>query len=307
MATHHLERMKEMAARLTENLCPVLLLQPGLKRPIKDESDTWLTFDDPELVEQAIEDFHRKSGKVPNLGVLLHPKAESSLICVDIDGANADVVTRLESLGVSQAENSWRQITGKGNGHFHVFYRYGGDPLQRIANKPDGIDIDLLANGYAVVAPSSTHLERDGGGPYRWVEGHSPFDIWVTELEPPSDELIAWWLQRIGSLRKSSSEALPATPERGKAWTLIDAPIPDGARNETLTRIAGWLRLHHEQPIAEILLLTINEARCHPPLLADEVAAIVRSVFKYPRAEMSGNSKVIAAAAGDLVVTEAEL
>ena len=96
-----LQDVTETAVTLTENLCPVVFLQPGLKKPLTDESQTWLTFDDPEVVANAVERRYADTRRIPNLGVLLHPKENSPLICVDVDGSDPGVTEKLQSLGVS--------------------------------------------------------------------------------------------------------------------------------------------------------------------------------------------------------------
>lgn len=62
----------------------------------------------------------------------------------------------------------------------------------------------------------------------------------------------------------------------------LPARIPEGTRNDLLTRRAGSLR-HFGTPETEILrLLTIdNERRCRPPLDIREVRGIARSVVRY--------------------------
>jgi hypothetical protein len=49
----------------------------------------------------------------------------------------------------------------------------------------------------------------------------------------------------------------------------------------TLARIAGWLKLHHPQPVVETLLLAINDGRCDPPLPEHEVRHIAQSISRY--------------------------
>lgn len=58
--------------------------------------------------------------------------------------------------------------------------------------------------------------------------------------------------------------------------------VEDGERNTTLTSLAGTLRRRGlDAEIIEITLAAVNERRCDPPLDADEVAKIARSVAKY--------------------------
>ena len=282
----------ESAVTLTENLCPVVFLQPGLKKPLTDDSHTWLTFDDPDVVANAIERRYAEARRIPNLGVLLHPKETSPLICVDVDGSDPRVTEKLQSLGVSRGEENWRQVTGKRNGHFHIFYLWKGDPLPRVTTRPDGLPVDLLSNGYAVVSPSNTCLEPGGGGPYRWVEGHGPTDITLAELEPPPDPLVTWWLERaIGPMH--SAIGFTRHSEKTKAWVFLNQPIGQGQRNEILTRIGGWIRLYHPPPVVEAFLLVVNDARCEPPLPKGEVVAIARSVCKYPQPGVNGHPRAV--------------
>jgi hypothetical protein len=266
--------MVATARRLTEQLVPVVLLRHGLKKPLLDASGTWLTFDDPEDAETAIRN-QASLGRCPNLGVLLHPRGTSHVICADVDGIDANVISTLHACGVTHKDMTWTQTTGKGNGHYHIFYSRNQDPLPRVSDKPDGISIDLLANGYAVVAPSDTYLEPDGGGPYAWVNEHGVFDIPVSELAEPPDALIAWWLSR-----KAGSTARSGSPRTSGGWlaNVLDSPIYKKTRNETLAKLAGSLRTHYDTGTTAALLQAINDARCSPPLPETEIAQIAASI-----------------------------
>ncbi len=287
----HQQAAIDTATFLTSNLCSVLLLQPGLKKPFVNSSGTWLTLDDPDAVADAIS-VRSRHARCPNLGLLLHPKFDSHVVCVDIDGSSPEVISKLKALGVSRDGSNWRQITGKRNGHYHLFYHWDGELLPRIADRPDGLPIDLLSNGYAVIAPSNTSSELDGGGPYNWIEGHSPFDISPVELETPPALLIEWWQERTSRPSRSSS-ANTKPRDSAKAWELVKSPIGKGRRNESLTRLAGWLRQYHPSPVVETLLLAINDARCSPPLPENEVASIVRSLVKYPQHGVNGHPRAL--------------
>ena len=91
-------RVKELidlATFLTENLCPLLLVGHGLKKPLTDVSGSWLTVGDAELVTTTIE----SQSHPPNLAVLLHPKQNSNRIFVDVDVASPPAL--LQDLGVT--------------------------------------------------------------------------------------------------------------------------------------------------------------------------------------------------------------
>jgi putative DNA primase/helicase len=66
-----------------------------------------------------------------------------------------------------------------------------------------------------------------------------------------------------------------------------DAPIPEGERNPTLTRLAGVMRraAFSERAIAAALLTT-NTERCSPPLEEEDVQKIAWSVARYEPAQL---------------------
>jgi hypothetical protein len=140
-----------------------------------------------------------------------------------------------------------------------------------------GSAIDLLVNAYAIVPPSNTSKEPQGGGPYRWLPGHSPLDIKLAELDEPPKDLLRWW-------QSLSSPALP-NPQRGAeqghspAW--LTGPIPAGQRNEILTKIAGFYhRKLSDDSLVRHLVHQANQSQAHPPLSAREVDDIVSSILK---------------------------
>ena len=91
------------------------------------------------------------------------------------------------------------------------------------------------------------------------------------------------------ALRKGTKASkAPIKPGRNSAWELVGEPIPEGYRNESLTRIAGYLRLYHREQVLEALLIGINKARCQPPLERQEVRVIVKSVFRYAQTGTHG-------------------
>ena len=67
----------------------------------------------------------------------------------------------------------------------------------------------------------------------------------------------------------------------GDGW--ITERIPQGSRNNTLTRIAGYFRRKgFGGTVLEKLLQTVNQEQCEPPLDTAEVARIAASVERYP-------------------------
>lgn len=134
---------------------------------------------------------------------------------------------------------------------------------------PQGVTgVDVRSQGGFAVAPPSRHAN---GNLYRFGNLH-PDAIEVADL--PSR-----WLEFLNRPR-----AEPAAT----AVRVDGSPIPDGARNETMTRIAGHLR---RGGLSEFEMLpaleAINGLRCQPPMDTAEVARIAHSVGRYPPDQMT--------------------
>lgn len=122
------------------------------------------------------------------------------------------------------------------------------------------------AEGYIVAAPSSVPE-----GAYAWSVDHHPFECEISEAPE-------WLLPLVtGPAPSSFSTGRPA----GELATLIAAGVDEGARNATLTRLAGHLLWHYVDPyIAFELLKSWNQTSCRPPLPEKDVMTIAVSIAK---------------------------
>jgi hypothetical protein len=140
-----------------------------------------------------------------------------------------------------------------------------------------GSAIDLLVNGYTLIAPSDTSKEPQGGGPYRWLPGRSPLDIPLAELEELPRDLLVWW-------QSLSTPKLPDLRERPGSGTAPDwlvGPIYEDFRNTTLTKRAGYYhRMIPNDEVIRSLVHAANRADCIPPLSDREVDRILNSILK---------------------------
>ena len=187
---------------------------------------------------------------------------------------DASIIDFAKGLGITTKSKVWAQRTGRGG--FTVVYHAPHVDLKR-DTRQKGSAIDLLVNGYTLVAPSNTCNEPDGGGPYCWLPGHSPLDISVSELDYPPKDLLVWWQSlsapKLADVREQSGQR--TTPD----W--LTGPIPDGHRNETLTKRAGYYhRMIPNDEAVRSLIHAANRADCLPPLPDRDVDAILTSILK---------------------------
>jgi len=147
--------------------------------------------------------------RVPNagIGISLHP---SDLVVVDVDPRN-DGVASLANL-VSELGPLPRTVTAlTGGGGWHYLLRAPKVETQcKIAP-----GVELLANGYIVVAPSI----HPSGNAYAWRAGQGPGEIEIADLP-------ATWLERF-----RRRETPPAPVVR----------IPENERDQVLKRASAYL------------------------------------------------------------------
>src|SRR5690348_979030 len=192
----------------------------------------------------------------PDANVALVTGRTSGMAVLDADSPEAEEL--LKDLPATLTS-----VTGRGR---HRFYRCPGAPTPSRSPLPK---VDLKADGgYVLVCPSI----HPSGVQYRW-EGWNGTNTHATLAPLPDLPL-----------------RLVRRP-RGQDGTSATAEIREGARNNELTRIAGFLRHQGaELEAIQAALLLENQARCKPPLGEGEVVAIATSVSKYPPG-VSGRGK----------------
>lgn len=184
----------------------------------------------------------------------------TNLLVADFDGkVGAESKAQLETkFGTLPA--TWIAKTGGGTkaepkeqGTQHIYKAPEGMNIRPGAGKYGYPGFDIRANdSYIVAVPSVTRL------PYETID-NSPI------ADAPE------WLTDIAKSGKNGSKP--------KAAITTDSPIPDGQRNDTLTRIAGAMRRQGaDQATIEAALF---EVKCVNRLPEDEIKAIAVSVGRY--------------------------
>ena len=171
------------------------------------------------------------------------------LVIVDCDTPAAAAEWREQQGSTSQTPLSVETPRGQ---HFY-YVTAPGAPTGPAVGVFDKVDIRAGKGSYVVCPPSPGYTEHDGA---------------IMRFDP------SW----VPSPTHEAAAPGQDTPDPAAGWTTI----PEGRRNITLAAIAGTLR---KQGMAtkEIgrWLLGINKGLCVPPLPADEVGIIAKSVGRY--------------------------
>ena len=194
--------------------------------------------------------------KQPHANVAIATGATSGLVVLDVDLHKGGLET-LEDLEEKYGKLPDTIEAISGGGGRHIYLRHPGDTIPSSAGKL-GSGLDIRGDGGYIVVPPSLHpTERR----YEWEISSQPADV---QLAP-----MPQWLLRA------------ATRREGKCLD-NSGPIEEHRRNGTLTRLAGAMRRPGMSEDAILAaLLKENELKCKPPLDAEEVQEIAKSVGRY--------------------------
>lgn len=204
-----------------------------------------------------------------NIGIACGP---SGLVVLDIDprhGGDESLLDLIERHGTEVRDTCCAQTGGGGT---HLVYRLpAGASIGNVASSerfvgPLGPGIDVRAIGGYIVAPPSAHAS---GALYEWYADEDPWSRPPAELPAGLRELLEVRDHRASDLRVPSLQQL------------LEQGVDEGARNDTLFRVAAKLR-YLDLPLDTTLhIIGDIAARCRPPLPLREVEQVVRSAYRY--------------------------
>jgi hypothetical protein len=174
-----------------------------------------------------------------------------------------EVTARIESETGQKMPRTFRVRSSPGRGHFYFKQNAQSLAMGNLAQGfVKGGDWSARVDRQYVVSPGSIHPKT--GEPYIVA---SKADI----IEAP-DWLIKWLISQ-------KIERKPAVKN-----VFDDGEIITGARNTTLTSIAGRMRQVMKATEEQLYdyLINVNETRCAPPLDESEIRTISHSVGGYP-------------------------
>lgn len=191
--------------------------------------------------------------KFPGANIGIATGRQSGLVVLDVDGDRGE--SYLEELQRRFGPLPTTLEARTRPGRRHLYFAYPDSAVVRNSESKIGEDIDVRGEGGYAVAPPSIHPETRR--PYEWSNAE------------PVVRLPKWLL-----------DSMTRGKTRARDSSIV---IPEGTRNSSLAKIAGWLRrvgLNADE--IELRLHEANLQRCVPSLSDAEVSAIARSIARYP-------------------------
>lgn len=260
---------KETAIKYAERGWYIFPLMFKSKKPFHGSKGLHEASNNPKLAEKIW-------GKLAKANIGLRTGAESGIVVLDIDRQSA--YQFLESRGFEIPETlTARTYKGK-----QYYFKHPGFPMANGANmgaedkrdKDKATGIDFRGDGGYVVAPPSLH--PDGENTSTGFSG-------AYEFEDPDAEIAdcpKWLIDFHEEDKNHRAEVRESVVEGG-------GDIPEGARDQTLTSIAGNLRRSgHEYAHIRRYLMMVNAENCKPPLPQEDIDKIANSVCKYDPATL---------------------
>ena len=205
---------------------------------------------------------------MPDANIGIATGGESNLVVVDLDiekGANINYLNEITLNDIVLKESI--QVQTGGGLHFYYALPTGVE-IKNSANRL-GKFIDVRGEGGYVVAPPSKHIS---GRDYKFINPEIE-----TLLEFPDE-----WLAKLAGPKQPENNAAANGNSNGlfvappQATFVVPDRIAHGARNDSLTRIAGSLRrLDLTQSEIENTLWSVNARVCQPPLDTGEVQKLL--------------------------------
>src|SRR5690349_8867706 len=196
-------------------------------------------------------------GRWPDANILLICGRISGIVAVDVDPDRGGTADGLPNTGI---------IFQSGGGGFHYLYEHPEDRA-RVQNQVGKGGIDVRADGGYIVAPPSVHPLPEFGGTGKTYT--------VVRDEQ--------WLGKCPqfALEKEKQEDDGEKKKQDK-WIveLFEEGIVNGIRNNSVTRIAGYLAKMNIPADISISVLMALMAKQKDPLDRDEVEVTVRSVYR---------------------------
>ncbi len=230
-------------------------MDPACESPGKHPRVKWLPYQDRLPLPEEVRTWWRRW---PAANIAILTGKISGLVVVDIDPRHGgdDSLRDLGDLPDTLTAST-------GGGGEHLYWAHPGGIVPNAAGIRPGIDI--RGDGGYVLAPPSSHVS---GRAYAWDAGQP-------DTPAPIPRIV------LDAMRDRPIGDAPPTSRIFDPEHALNAPIPEGGRNDGLARIAG----HYAStgmPYHALVdsLIGANYRLCTPPLDIAEVSKIADSIWQ---------------------------
>jgi hypothetical protein len=223
-------------------------------KPRSKEPGTWHGLKDATTDENIIAGWWRGN---PHFNIGIATGEKSGVFVVDIDGEDgirsmADLEDRHGVLPPTV-----ESTTGRG---LHLFFAYPEGRVVRNSVEALAPGVDVRGQGGSVIAPPSIHPRCAYA--------------WAADSAKAFGAAPDWLLALIA--KPTNTRPRAAAPEQ---WRALVQGVSEGARDSSITKLAGHLLRRRVDPIVVLALLQgFNATYCSPSLPEDDIVRIVDSI-----------------------------
>ncbi len=231
---------------------PIFPVDRATKKPAVE----WKVYQDRPPSKAEIMEWQRNK---PGANIGMATGHLSNVVVIDCDSTES--INRFIN-SYPEAQCTRQVATGRGR---HFYFQHC-DGVRNDAGRLLGAGIDVRGEGGFVVVPPSTHAN---GKQYQYINRNRPI--------PLPDRL---------------KEVLSPKGNGSNGSHVVEQPIKDGQRNDTLASMAGAMRRKGMSQDAMAAALQVeNASRCDPTLPEAEVDKIARSIARY-EPEIDDNGQI---------------
>jgi hypothetical protein len=189
-------------------------------------------------------------------------------IVLDVDPRHAGDIT-LQDLEAEHGRLPDTVEVVTGGGGRHLYFAHPGMEIRNDVGKILGPGLDIRGDGGYVILPPSPH---PSGQRYEWEASSDPE---ARTLAPMPSWLLGLLVAKANG-RSASGNGRTSAPND------LSTKIRQSHRNDTLFRAGCALRRQGlPMPVIDLLLHTLNQEQCEPPLGHEEVQTIALSACRY--------------------------
>jgi RecA-family ATPase len=271
-----LNNMMEAALDYAEQGIPIFICKPNGKSPLTPNGFKDATTD-PEIIKAWLK-------KHPDANIATPTGTNQGIgVTIDIDGADNLWPKKPDSQ--LSLDKGVSVDTPNGGSHYHFLLPEGKSWRTSASKVFEKVDI-RGKGGYVLLPPSIINGIKYA---YRYT------DTTLNDLTEPD----TWVMSALDFIDRERDDS----PTNSELKTSGNS-IPEGRRNDNLTRYAGLFKRYdfNETELFK-MLQTINQERCKPPLNDQEVHNIIKSSRSWKSDQVSVNNLSIPVSVDDGIVT----